>query len=84
MARLAGGSVSRALALDDEAIWKVREELVGGLTAERPNFARLAEVWTSFYKDAEKDTAADAEDITATNATVSRRWRPAAMVCSSR
>jgi DNA polymerase-3 subunit delta' len=59
LARLAGGSVSRALALDDDAIWTVREELISGLTAERPNFARLAEVWTAFYKDAEKDSAGE-------------------------
>lgn len=58
LARLAGGSVSRALALDDEAIGQVREELVGGLTAERINFGKLAETWTKFYEEAGKDTAA--------------------------
>jgi DNA polymerase-3 subunit delta' len=58
LARLSGGSVSRALALDDDAIGAVREELVGGLTADRPNFARMAEAWGRFVEDAGKDTAA--------------------------
>jgi DNA polymerase-3 subunit delta' len=58
LARLAGGSVSRALALDDDAIWRVREELVGGVTAERPDFARLARTWDEFVAQAGKDTAA--------------------------
>lgn len=58
LARLAGGSVSRALALDDDSIWKVREELVAGLTAERPDFPKLAGVWSKFVEDAGKDTAA--------------------------
>jgi DNA polymerase III subunit delta' len=58
LARLAGGSVSRALALDDDAIWKVREELVAGVTSDRPNFARLAETWEKFYREAGDDTAA--------------------------
>jgi DNA polymerase-3 subunit delta' len=58
LARLAGGSVSRALALDDDDIWKVRDELVSGVTADRPNFARLAETWGRFVEEAGKDTAA--------------------------
>ena len=58
LVRLAGGSVARALALDDDEIWNVREELVTGLMADRPNFARLAETWEKFYKDAGDDTAA--------------------------
>lgn len=58
LARLAGGSVGRALALDDDTIWKVREELVTGLTAERPNFGKLAQTWENFVTEAGKDTAA--------------------------
>jgi DNA polymerase-3 subunit delta' len=58
LARLAGGSVSRALALDDDDIWKVRQELISGVIADRPNFGRLAETWTKFMEDAGKDTAA--------------------------
>jgi DNA polymerase-3 subunit delta' len=58
LARLSGGSVSRALALNDESIGKVREELVSGILADRPNFARLAAIWQEFYEEAGKDTAA--------------------------
>ncbi len=58
LARLANGSVSRALALNDEAIWNVRNEILTGLAAARPNFSRLSETWTKFVEDAGKDTAA--------------------------
>src|SRR5262245_33710135 len=37
LARLGAGSASRALALDDDSIWEVRQKLVEGLTGERPN-----------------------------------------------
>jgi DNA polymerase-3 subunit delta' len=46
------------LALNDDAIWQLREQLLTGLAAERPNFARLAELWEEFVADAGKDTAA--------------------------
>ncbi len=58
IARLAGGSVARALALNDPEIWRVREELIAGLTADRPNFTRLAEAWAKFVEEAGDDTAA--------------------------
>jgi DNA polymerase-3 subunit delta' len=57
LAHQAGGSIGRALALNDDAVWRAREELVGGITAARPNFARLAETWQHFYEEAGKDTA---------------------------
>ncbi len=57
LARLAGGSVARALALDDDTIWEVREALIAGLTTERPNFPKLAEVWSKFVEDAGDDSA---------------------------
>ncbi len=57
LARLAGGSVARAMALDDDAIWQVRETLIAGVTAERPNFPKLAEVWSKFVEDAGDDSA---------------------------
>jgi DNA polymerase III subunit delta' len=57
LARLSGGSVARALALNDESIDKVREELISGLTADRPNYSRLAATWQEFYEGAGKDTA---------------------------
>ncbi|HJZ55227.1 MAG TPA: hypothetical protein VKE74_09725 [Gemmataceae bacterium] len=58
LVRLSGGSVSQALALNDEAFWNVRQQLIEGLTAPRPNFQGLAEIWTHFYEDAGKETAA--------------------------
>ena len=58
LARLGAGSVDRALALDDDSIWQVRLAIVEGLASRRPNFQSLAEVWSKFYEDAGKDTAA--------------------------
>jgi DNA polymerase III subunit delta' len=58
LARLSGGSVARALAIDDESIGRVRDELIAGVTADRPNFSRLAATWQEFYEGAGKDTAA--------------------------
>jgi DNA polymerase-3 subunit delta' len=57
LARLGSGSVARALALDDDSIWQVRQTIIEGLTSTRPNFQSLAEVWSKFYEDAGKDTA---------------------------
>lgn len=56
LARLGGGSVSRALALDDDSIWQVRQKLVDGLTSARPQFQALAETWSKFHEDAGKET----------------------------
>jgi DNA polymerase-3 subunit delta' len=58
LVRLASGSASRALALDDDSIWQVRQKLLEGLTAPRPNFLPLAETWAKFHEDAGKDSAA--------------------------
>ncbi|MBA4186426.1 MAG: DNA polymerase III subunit delta' [Planctomycetaceae bacterium] len=57
LARLAGGSVARAMALDDDAIWQVRETLVAGVTADRPNFPKLADAWARFVEEAGDDSA---------------------------
>lgn len=57
LVRLSGGSVAQALALNDEEFWKVRQRLVEGVTAPRPNFAGLAETWQHFYEEAGKETA---------------------------
>lgn len=57
LVRLGAGSVSRALALDDDSIWQVRQKLVDGLTAPRPQFQPLAETWSRFNEDAGKETA---------------------------
>src|SRR6266545_3769041 len=58
LARLGSGSVSRALALDDDSIWQVRQKLVEGITSPRPSFQPLAETWAKFHEDAGKDSAA--------------------------
>ncbi|QJX00723.1 DNA polymerase III subunit [Frigoriglobus tundricola] len=58
LARLGGGSAARALALDDDSIWEVRQKLVEGLTGPRPSFQPLAEVWAKFHEDAGKDKTA--------------------------
>jgi DNA polymerase-3 subunit delta' len=58
LVKLSGGSVSRAVALNDDAIWDVREKLISGITAVRPDFTQLAAVWSSFVEGAGKETAA--------------------------
>jgi DNA polymerase III subunit delta' len=58
LARLGSGSAGRALALDDESVWQVRQKLVEGLTAPRPSFLALAETWAKFHEDAGKDKSA--------------------------
>ena len=58
LVRLAGGSVARALALNDDAFWELRRKLIDGLTSPRPNFTVLAREWQHFYEEAGKDTAA--------------------------
>lgn len=58
LARLGAGSASRALALDDDSIWHVRQKLVEGLTDPRPSFRPLAEVWAKFHEEAGKDKGA--------------------------
>jgi DNA polymerase-3 subunit delta' len=58
LVKLAGGSVSRALALNDETIWTAREELIAGITSGKPDFTHLAGVWSRFVEAAGKETAA--------------------------
>lgn len=58
LVRLAGGSAAQALALADDEFWKVRQQLVEGLTSPRPSFGALAEVWQKFVEDAGKDDSA--------------------------
>jgi DNA polymerase-3 subunit delta' len=58
LVKLAGGSVSRALALNDEAIWTAREELIAGITSGKPDFTHLAGVWWRFVEAAGKETSA--------------------------
>ncbi len=58
LARLGAGSVARALALDDESIWQVRQKLVDGLTSPNAQFRALAETWSKFHEEAGKESAA--------------------------
>jgi DNA polymerase-3 subunit delta' len=58
LVKLAGGSVSRALALNDDTIWNAREELIAGVTSERPDFMQLAGMWLNLVEGAGKDSAA--------------------------
>ncbi len=58
LAEVSGGSVGRALALNDPGLWTFRQKLVDGVTAARPNFTGLAQAWQQFVDDAGKDTAA--------------------------
>ena len=58
LARTAGGSPWRALALTDAGIDAVRRTLVDGITDPRPDFRKLAEAWTHFYEEAGKESAA--------------------------
>jgi DNA polymerase-3 subunit delta' len=60
LARLGGGSAGRALALADDSIWQVRQQLLEGLTSPRPDFQRLAEAWSAFYETPVKDATKEA------------------------
>jgi len=50
--RLAGGSPGRALALNDEEFWKLRQTLLEGLFSARPSFPSLVKTWEDYYKGA--------------------------------
>ena len=63
LVRLAHGSVGAALALADADIGTVRDKLLEGLTATRPNFPALAETWSRFAEEAGKDTAAQRQRV---------------------
>lgn len=58
LARLSGGSVETALALNDPEVWAFRDHLAGGLSKPRPDFMGLARDWSRFCEDAGKDAAA--------------------------
>jgi DNA polymerase-3 subunit delta' len=55
LARLSGGSIGQALALEDEVLWKFRQDLLAALAADRPDSVKLAEQWKHFVEDAGKD-----------------------------
>src|SRR5207248_2570931 len=54
--RLSGGSAGRALALNDDEFWKLRNTMIDGLTSPKPNFAHLVATWENYYKAAGKET----------------------------
>ncbi|MCS6866981.1 MAG: DNA polymerase III subunit delta' [Gemmataceae bacterium] len=58
LARLAGGSAARAVALADPAFATFRRQLLEGLLSPRPDFRSLAALWTQFHDEAGKDSAA--------------------------
>jgi len=55
LAQLSEGSMGRAVALADPALWDFRDSLIQGLTAANIDRVVLAEAWTRFLQDAGKD-----------------------------
>ena len=58
LARLSGGSLSKALALADPKLWEFRRTLLEGLTQPRPDGIALAQEWIKFAEEAGKELAA--------------------------
>lgn len=58
LARLASGSVARALTLTEGSFAEVRQHLIEGLLSPRPDFRFLAETWAKFHDEVGKDKAA--------------------------
>jgi DNA polymerase-3 subunit delta' len=56
LVRLGGGSPGRALTLNDEEFWKVRQTLLDGLMSPRPNFPVLVKTWEDYYKAGGSET----------------------------
>lgn len=56
LVKLSGGSVGKALALNDDEFWKLRQTMLDGLTSPRPNFQSLSETWRNYYEAAGKET----------------------------
>jgi DNA polymerase-3 subunit delta' len=54
--RLGGGSASRALALNDDEFWSLRQALLDGLLSSRPSFSAIVEKWKKYYESAGKET----------------------------
>lgn len=57
LVRLSGGSVGRALALNDPALWEFRQVLVSALGSNRPDPVGLAAKFDAFVEDAGKESA---------------------------
>ncbi len=56
--QLAGGSPGQALAIDDDAIWDFRKQLLDTLRQDKIDPAETAKVWMEFINNAGKDAAA--------------------------
>lgn len=56
--QLAGGSPGQALAIDDEAIWAFRKQLLDTLQQNKIDPAETAKIWMEFINNAGKDAAA--------------------------
>ncbi len=54
LVRLAGGSPGRAVALNDDSVWKFREHLLAAITATRPDSNAILAGWASFVEEAGK------------------------------
>jgi len=58
LTRIAGGSVGRAVALNDPALWEFRQVLVSALGSNRPDAVGLASKFDKFVEEAGKESAA--------------------------
>ena len=56
--RLAGGSPGLALTLADPDLWKMRGQLIAGMTGKPVDSVDLAKAWMKFVEDAGKESAA--------------------------
>jgi DNA polymerase-3 subunit delta' len=57
LAPLSGGSLGKALALADPALWEFRSNLLQGLSRPEPDAVGLAHDWTRFAEEAGKEAA---------------------------
>jgi DNA polymerase-3 subunit delta' len=55
LARVAGGSIGLALALDDEALWQFRQTMLAALAAEKLDGFELATGWNQVVEEAGKE-----------------------------
>ncbi len=58
LTRIAGGSVGRAIALNDPVLWEFRQVLVSALGSTRPDAVGLASKFDKFVEEAGKESAA--------------------------
>ena len=58
LTRIAGGSVGRAIALNDPALWEFRQVLVSALGSTRPDAVGLASKFDKFVEEAGKESVA--------------------------